>query len=179
MRKCVFLAAFAIGAVGAMGPALAAPDATLDLSAANSQAVLAVLGAFLVIAVALESAMATIFNWRFFRERFDGKGVKTPIMILVGWLIANQLDLDIFRELVQALGQTNADPGLISEILTALLLAGGSSGFNQVFKKLGVRAPTLANTGIQAGETSDTAEASQTVKSAPAKTAPARTGGDA
>ncbi|PLR26749.1 hypothetical protein SGCZBJ_08250 [Caulobacter zeae] len=96
----------------------------------------------LAIAVVLESALAVIFNWRVFQNRFSGKSWRTPIAIAFGWSIATGLKFDIIGALYTAIYGTSVgkpELGLVGTFVTALVLAGGSAGVNNILKGLGFR----------------------------------------
>jgi len=96
---------------------------------------------FLVLSVVFEVALTPIFNWRVFMARFDGKGYKTPITVVLAFVVFWGYGLDIIRDLLVALNYQpeGADPSVGGQILTALLIAGGSSGVFQIFTKLKIR----------------------------------------
>ena len=93
-----------------------------------------------VVATLMESALATIFNWRLYREFFDGHATKTLVMIAAGWAVVECFDYDLFQKIVSAAGGP-AEQGEISKPLSALVLAGGSSAIYELFKSLGLRPP--------------------------------------
>lgn len=105
-----------------------------------------------VTAVVLESAFAVIFNWRVFLAYFDTKGVKTIVMIAVSLLVVWIFNLDVVATLIAAytLPATGGDQatlaaevaknsGPISILITAFVLAGGSSGIHNIMYALGFR----------------------------------------
>lgn len=101
---------------------------------------------FLVLALSLvfESAMSVIFDWRLFIRYFEGRGVKTPLIVAVAFLVFLNYDLDIVAELLRGFPQisgTIGDTSLPGQLLTALLIAGGSSGVFRIFARLGIRSP--------------------------------------
>lgn len=98
------------------------------------------LAALLVVAIVLESALATIFNWRVYREFFNGRAVKTLVMIAFGYALVRLFDYDFVARMVGYAGATGSEPWL-SEILSALVLAGGSAAVFQLFTALGLRTP--------------------------------------
>ncbi len=104
-----------------------------------------VLLVFLVLSVVFESALTPVFNWRVFRERFNGKGVKTPIVVILAFVVFWSYDLDIINDILVAVNYiAETDPRgytLGGQALTALLIAGGSSGIFRIFSKLGIRSP--------------------------------------
>lgn len=102
---------------------------------------------FLVLALSLvfESAMSVLFDWRIFIRYFEGRGVKTPLIIAVAFLVFLNYDLDIVAELLRGFpgihAQNIGDATLPGQILTALLIAGGSGGVFRIFARLGIRSP--------------------------------------
>ncbi len=99
-----------------------------------------VLVVFLVLSVVFEVALTPIFNWRVFLARFDGKGIKTPLTILVAMIVFWSYELDIIRDLLVALGYT-ASLSFGGQFVTSLLIAGGSDGVFRIFTRLGIRNP--------------------------------------
>ncbi|MGD2271346.1 MAG: hypothetical protein PVI06_13155 [Desulfobacterales bacterium] len=97
-----------------------------------------VLLVFLVLSVVFEVALTPLFNWRIFMLHFEGKGYKTPITVVLAFIVFWSYGLDIIRDLLVALGQP-ANQSIGGQILTALLIAGGSSGVFQIFTKLKIR----------------------------------------
>ncbi|WP_233992515.1 hypothetical protein [Salinibacter altiplanensis] len=102
---------------------------------------------FLVLALSLvfESAMSVLFDWRLFIRYCEGRGVKTPLIIAVAFLVFLNYDLDIVAELLRGFPEIQAQnigsPTLPGQILTALLIAGGSGGVFRIFARLGIRSP--------------------------------------
>ena len=113
------------------------PDTVADVAA--------VLGKLAVVVVVVESALAAIFNWRVYRMVFNDRALKTPVMFGVGLLIVLGFQYDVFADLMQsAAGRVFGDGPwrtALSTILSALIIAGGSSGVNELFKRLGLRNP--------------------------------------
>jgi hypothetical protein len=96
----------------------------------------------LVVVIVVESAMAAIFHWRVFRTLFGHHALRTPVMVAVGLLIVTQLKFDAFGDIAVASGiAANDAKGTLTTILSALVIAGGSSGINTIFQKLGIRSP--------------------------------------
>lgn len=100
---------------------------------------LAALTQLFVIAVLLESAFATIFNWRVFLAYFSRTGVKTLVMIVGSLLVVNIFDVDVLASLLSAYKPEAVPSGPVSKLITALILAGGSAGVYNVMKALGYR----------------------------------------
>lgn len=102
---------------------------------------------FLVLALSLvfESAMSVLFDWRLFIRYFEGRGVKTPLIIAVAFLVFLNYNLDIVAELLRGFPSIRAQnidgPTLPGQLLTALLIAGGSGGVFRIFARLGIRSP--------------------------------------
>lgn len=103
-------------------------------------AVTGVLIVILVLSVVFEVAMTPIFNWRIFLKYGEGKGWKTPIVIGTGLIVFWSYDIDIIRDLMNSLGQTK-DISRGGQLLTALLIAGGSDGVFRIFTKFNIRNP--------------------------------------
>jgi len=99
-----------------------------------------VLLVILALSVVFEVALTPVFNWRFFLLHFEGKGAKTPITVILALIVFWGYDLDIIKDLLISLGYT-ANMTFGGQILTALLIAGGSDGVLRIFTKLGIRNP--------------------------------------
>ncbi len=99
-----------------------------------------VLLVFLVLSLVFEVALTPVFNWRFFLARFEGKGVKTPVVVLLALFVFWRYELDIIRDLLVALDY-DARLTFGGQLLTALLIAGGSDGILRIFRRLGIRDP--------------------------------------
>jgi hypothetical protein len=108
------------------------------------QAVARGLTMLFILAVLLENAFATIFNWRLFLTYFSVRGVKTIVMIAVSLVIVLLFEIDIVDDLVEAYHPDTVDinAGVLSIPITALILAGGSSAVNNVMRALGLRERT-------------------------------------
>ena len=105
--------------------------------------------ALAVIVLVVESALATIFQWRLYRMLFNSRAVKTIVMIVVGGLIVKAFNYDVFTRIVKFVDpQLNiADWGsFVSLPLSALIIAGGSAGVNAIFQRLGIRNPVQPET---------------------------------
>ncbi|MFV3126273.1 hypothetical protein [Niveispirillum sp. KHB5.9] len=92
-----------------------------------------------VIAIVLEQALALIFDWKLFRETFDNKAVKPLVSLLFAAAIVHEFSLDVVATLITAYGGDQTSIGFVSKLVTALVLAGGSTGINNILRKLGVR----------------------------------------
>lgn len=94
-----------------------------------------------VLALLLESGLALLFRWRPFLVYFDGRGVKTVISFVFALLFVWSFDMDIVTDLVNVYTQraTPFKHGFEGYVITALILAGGSSAVNNIFVGLGFR----------------------------------------
>jgi hypothetical protein len=92
-----------------------------------------------IIAILLESGLAVIFNWRPFIEIFDTRGVKTIIAFALAYFFVEIFDLDITTSLVNIYSEQTWPVNLPGKIITALVLAGGSSGINNLLTAFGFR----------------------------------------
>ncbi|TAT71055.1 hypothetical protein [Rhizobium ruizarguesonis] len=116
-----------------------------------------------VTAVVLESAFAVIFNWRVFLAYFDAKGVRTIVMIVMSAIVVFSFNLDVFASLLAAFSlsdpgttaaataanltrEVGSHTGPLSKTITALVLAGGSSGVHNMMYALGFRSNRDAET---------------------------------
>jgi hypothetical protein len=98
-----------------------------------------------IIAIILESGLAVIFNWRPFIQLFDARGVKTIVSFLFAWLFVSAFDLDIVTNLVNVYSQKSYLINFPGTFVTALVLAGGSSGVNNLLVALGFRSVKTAD----------------------------------
>ncbi len=111
----------------------------------NWEAIGEILVLLFVISVVFETALTPIFNWRVFARHFEGKGVKTPITVLLALALLWGYDIDIFKHVIDAFAENGADPSsstVVGRIITALLVAGGSGAIFNIFAKIGLRNPT-------------------------------------
>lgn len=95
---------------------------------------------FLAVAVVFEAAMSAIFDWRVFIRYFEGRGVKTPILVVTALFVTYQYDLDVLNQILEALDQ-NGSQETVGKFITALLISGGSSAVYRVYSNLGIRSP--------------------------------------
>ncbi len=90
----------------------------------------------LVLSVVFEVAMTPVFNWRYFLVHAEGKGWKTPIVTGAALLVFWSYDLDIIHDLLVALEMKSDGITFGGQLLTALLIAGGSDGVFRIFTTL-------------------------------------------
>jgi hypothetical protein len=91
------------------------------------------------LAVILESALALLFNWKPFVEHLIPRAVRPVIAFLAAILVVNLLNVDVVATLANALNSTKYPPSTIGQILTAMVIAGGSAGVNTMLIALGFR----------------------------------------
>lgn len=119
-------------------------DADTAASAGQLPDLAVELGKLVAVVAVVESALSALFNWRVYRVLFNDRALKTPIMFAVGLLIVTQFQYDIFgRVIARALAEdpANWSGGLLSTLLSAMIIAGGTSGINTLFQRLGIRNP--------------------------------------
>ena len=133
---------FALAFAATAGPAFAEDAAVPNVGQLGTE-----LAALAVIVLVVESALATIFQWRLYRMLFNNRAVKTLVMVAVGLTVVLGFHYDIFARLVALAtsGSTAATwSGKVSTGLSALIIAGGSAGVNTLLQRLGIRSPVQA-----------------------------------
>ncbi|MBP9804052.1 MAG: hypothetical protein KBE22_03995 [Candidatus Accumulibacter sp.] len=95
-----------------------------------------VLFTLFVVAVVLERGLAVIFNSRIYLQLF-ASGMKTVFSIVFAYVFVLLFHLDVTSRLVNILWDASIPPGILSQFLSALVLAGGSSGVNSMLVALG------------------------------------------
>ena len=100
-----------------------------------------ILGKVAIVVVILESALSALFNWRVYREVVNHRAWKTPVMLAFAWVICRTFEYDVFAQALVAAGATAADArgNGLTLLVSAMILAGGSSGINTLLKNLGLR----------------------------------------
>lgn len=101
-----------------------------------------------VVAVLIESALSTLFNWRLFLQVFNGRGMKTLIAIIVAWVVVDMLKLDIVQQLLMAYYKVVPPSEWLTKLLTALIIAGGSNGVYNILVTLGYRDAKRAEAAV-------------------------------
>ncbi|TPK87353.1 hypothetical protein [Mesorhizobium sp. B2-4-17] len=100
-----------------------------------------------VVVLVVESALATIFQWRLYRMLFNNRAMKTVVMVAVGLTVVLGFHYDIFaRLIVLVTPNTSLETwsGKVSTSLSSLIIAGGSAGVNTLLQRLGIRNPVQA-----------------------------------
>jgi hypothetical protein len=96
-----------------------------------------------VVALLLESGLTVLFNWRPFLMLFDARGARTVVSVIFAYIFVRAFHLNIVQDLVVAYtsqpinDQTSSK--FASEFISALILAGGSSGVNKLLVAMGYR----------------------------------------
>lgn len=96
------------------------------------------------LAVILESALAGLFRWRPFVELLNPRAVRPLVAVIFAWIFVNYFNLDLITSLINAAQATDPPrPAMTAgQIITALVLAGGSAGINSILVGLGARSPS-------------------------------------
>jgi hypothetical protein len=92
-----------------------------------------------VMAVILESALALLFNWKPFVENLVPRAVRPVIAFLAAILIVHLLGMDVVAALANALDGTKHEATITGQVITAMVIAGGSAGVNTMLIALGFR----------------------------------------
>lgn len=82
-----------------------------------------VLGIILVLAIVLEIGLSTLFNWKYFQEHLQDKGLRTPIAIAAAGFFVYHYKLDTVADLLSAFtresessfGRTTPGQGAMAE----------------------------------------------------------------
>jgi hypothetical protein len=114
---------------------------------------LAALTMLFVIAVLLESAFALLFSWRVFLTYFSVTGVKTIVMLLIAWIVVYAFDVDILASLINVYREKPTQSLPVSKLITAMILAGGSTAVNKIFVAVGLRSIPVPPPDVKPPET--------------------------
>jgi hypothetical protein len=103
----------------------------------------AVLFALFALAILLETALATLFTWPVFLDRINRRNARMPIAMLLGVLVAWGLGFHIVSRLSATLGSSSVTPFPIwlDNLVSGLILAGGSAGVRNMMASLGLVTP--------------------------------------
>jgi len=138
--KKLYLSLF-IGFIFFLSPEIASAN-TVNIDGDGAIKVGKVLGLLAVLAILLETALSTLFHWRWFSRWFDGRGLKLPIAVGVSWLFIDSMNLDSISQLLSAYDNTLSSQNTpLGQFVTALIVAGGSKTVFDLFEKVGVRNP--------------------------------------
>ncbi|MBN8422172.1 MAG: hypothetical protein J0L73_24875 [Verrucomicrobia bacterium] len=132
------------GGGGASGPAAQNP-LTLD-NETIYQASLEALTKLFVVAVLLESGLALLFNWPIFLTTLNRRTWRPVIMFIAALILVWGFDLDIMAQLIAIYNSSPAKdatvtgfPALVSTLISASVLAGGSAGVFNIMAAMGFR----------------------------------------
>lgn len=92
-----------------------------------------------VLAVVLESALAILFNWRPFVETFNSRAVKPVVSMAFSLLLVYMFKIDLVTSLAKLISPNVPALDNTGRILTAMVIAGGSAGVNNLMVALGFR----------------------------------------
>jgi hypothetical protein len=99
----------------------------------------------LAVATVVEFALSVLFQWRVYRILAGGRAMKTLITVLVCLIVVSTQDYNLFGQILHL---ANAIPKAPESslnwasgdaLMSALILAGGSSGINKLIFNLGLR----------------------------------------
>ena len=107
----------------------------MDINSIDMQMLGLVAVAWLAIAVVIEEAFNTLFNWKYFKNRFNNIGLKTPIIFITSLVLCEFYKVDIFQAIMAPIG-ISIETGFFSCMITALLLTGGSGTVFRVFNRI-------------------------------------------
>ena len=97
-----------------------------------------------ILAVLIEVGLAVLFRWRTFLRVAEGKiGWKVPIAFGVSYIVVLSHGIDLPADVVGAFNKGASTGNPVGEMISALIIAGGSASVNGVFQKLGWRNPVL------------------------------------
>lgn len=120
--------------------ALAAESFANAQTADTAGKALVLLFKYLIIAAIFESVFACIFQWTWFVKKAHSIGAKTIIKIAISWIAVSQYKvLDIMNNISVDLFGAEPQTTLVGPIITALVIAGGSSGIYGMLGKIGFR----------------------------------------
>jgi hypothetical protein len=105
----------------------------------SNETVLKAVSLLFLLAVVIESALAIIFNWRPFVETLNARAVRPLISLVVSGFFVWLFDLDLMTTIVNSMMNTTHLPSTSGQVLTAMVLAGGSAGVNNLLVALGFR----------------------------------------
>jgi hypothetical protein len=116
------------------------PGSALGLSGAVYDQSARALFLLFALAIILESALALVFNWKPFTDNLSPRAVRPLIAFVVSMLLVNLLGLDIIATLTNAVNTSHLPVSIEGQVLTAMVIAGGSAGVNTMLVALGFRA---------------------------------------
>lgn len=96
--------------------------------------------ALFVLAILVESALSVLFRWRPYLNSFNSRGLNSVIAVAVSLVLVLAFGMDITTTLMNLYNVNGAyTSGPMGIALTALIIAGGSAGVNNILRSLGFR----------------------------------------
>jgi hypothetical protein len=92
-----------------------------------------------VLAIVLEMALAILFNWRPFVETFNSRAVKPVVSLAFATALVYMFQIDLVTSLAKLISPNVSPLDDTGRILTAMVIAGGSAGVNNLMVGLGFR----------------------------------------
>jgi len=89
--------------------------------------VASVFALLITLSVIVERGLATLFGWKYYTKLLGGRGLKVPIAVVVSFIIAHQVPVDLVAMLF------NGETSVLGQVLTAGLLSGGSKKVAETF----------------------------------------------
>jgi hypothetical protein len=100
-----------------------------------------VVGQFLVLAVVFEVALHPLFNWDVWLKYIPNDGYyRPPVAFIIAFLVFGAYKVDIFSDLLKVMGR-DVDLSFWGQVITTLLISGGSEGIRKILQQLKVRLP--------------------------------------
>ena len=111
---------------------------------ADWNSVLEVFFGLALVSLIVEQMFTPIFNYRHIAPYIKDKGIKTPAILVVSWLLALILKLNIIDGMLVAFKKPPLDKNqiflwFVGTVMTALIISGGSAGIFNILKKIGGR----------------------------------------
>jgi hypothetical protein len=111
----------------------------LELSPKGYEEIFKAIFLLFMLALVLESALAVLFNWRPFVETLNARAVRPLVAFVFAYLFVQSFSLDLMTAIVNAATAGTYEQSVTGKVLTALVLAGGSAGVNNLLVSLGYR----------------------------------------
>lgn len=136
-------------------PATPAAPPTPDGSGADYGDIVDILSMIFILAVLIEVGLSVLFKWRVFLRFAEGKGLKVPIAFAVSLAIVITHSIDLPAAVVASFNMDALSTSKAGYLISALIIAGGSSSVNGVFEKLGWRNPVTQTQKAEAERQKD------------------------
>lgn len=96
----------------------------------NFGEILGALALLVVLSMLLERALVLLFDWRHFKARLDGLGLKSPIAFLASLVVCARYKFDVMAVLFP----DGSGYSALGILITAAIAAGGSAGAITLFQ---------------------------------------------